>query len=65
MNKREIVEVQAKFLEFCDACIKLGYTFDYGSRIELHHSSETKHSVGGKVTLDPTEFVEKTETTEN
>ena len=65
MNKREIVEVQAKFLEFCDAAIELGYTFDFGSKLDLHHNSETSHSVNGKVSLDPADFVENTKSTES
>jgi hypothetical protein len=59
MNKREVVELESAFLEFCNIAQDLGYKFEWKSVLELHHESESPHSMNGKVTLDPKDFIKK------
>jgi hypothetical protein len=59
MNKRELVEIESAFLEFCLIAEKLGYKFNWGSNLSLHHTSHTEHDVRGDITLNPLEFLKE------
>tara|TARA_B100001094_G_C17589516_1_gene511273 strand:- start:8 stop:208 length:201 start_codon:yes stop_codon:yes gene_type:complete len=59
MMKRDVVELESAFLEFCNVADRLGYKFNFGSKIELQHRSETDHCLNGRVSLDPVDFAEK------
>lgn len=58
MNKKEIVELESSFLDFCSKATNLGYKFVGYNKLELQHNSETKNSMSGKVVLDPIEFTQ-------
>ena len=59
MNKRDVVELESAFLDFCKIAQDLGYKFQYGSKIELQHASESTHSMNGRVNLDPNEYMKE------
>lgn len=58
MNKKDIVEVESAFLAFVEKAREFGFTFSNPRvQIELQHDSDTKHSMSGRVTLQPTDYI--------
>jgi len=59
MNKRDVVELESAFLEFCKTAQQLGYKFSHNSQLELHHESESPHNLMGRVKLDANDFLKE------
>ena len=59
MNKRQRVELEGAFLAFCNVAHDLGFQFDYTSKMQCHHTSETPSVVNNNISLDPRDYITK------